>query len=88
MKEIRVASKSEPKLLATFIAETMREEERINLNALGAAAVNQAVKAIAIARSYTIYYNFDLVCVPGFNTEPVNGEKKTIMVLTVSKKKL
>ncbi len=86
MDNIRVASNSDSKQLASFIASTLKKQERVELKALGASAVNQAIKAIAIARGYTIYYNFDLVCSPGFNTEIVNGGEKSVISLTVSKK--
>jgi stage V sporulation protein S len=65
---LRVAASSNPQQVASAIAHSIYETRTCLIRAVGAGAVNQAVKAIAIARGYTAPRGLDLVCVPGFST--------------------
>ncbi len=68
MQTLRVSAKSKPNTVAGAIAGVIREEGQVEVQTVGAAALNQAVKAIAIARGFVIASGIDLVCVPSFPT--------------------
>lgn len=74
---IKVASKSEPKEVAGMIANLVKEEKSIEVQAIGAGAVNQAVKAIAVARGYVAPTGINLSCIPAFVEVTVEGEVRT-----------
>jgi stage V sporulation protein S len=63
---LRVSAGSNPQSVASAIAHAIYENHTCKIRAVGAGAVNQATKAIAIARGYTAPRGIDLVCVPGF----------------------
>jgi len=65
---LRVSAGSNPQAVASAIAHSIYESRTCKLRAVGAGAVNQATKAIAIARGYTAPRGLDLICVPGFST--------------------
>jgi stage V sporulation protein S len=73
----RVSAKSSPASLAGAITGVIRETGRCEVQAIGAGAVNQAVKAIAIARGYVAPAGMDLVITPGFLDVEVGGEERT-----------
>ena len=66
MNTLRVASHSDPSATAGAIANAMRETGEAEIQVIGPRAVNQAVKAIAIARGYVAASGVDLYCVPSF----------------------
>ncbi len=63
---LRVSAGSNPQAVASAIAHSIYENRTCKLRAVGAGAVNQATKAIAIARGYAAPRGLDLVCIPGF----------------------
>ncbi|HUY11888.1 MAG TPA: stage V sporulation protein S, partial [Candidatus Dormibacteraeota bacterium] len=72
---LKVSAKSNPNAVAGAIAAALRQRERVEVQAVGAAAVNQAVKAIAIARSYLKHDAIDLTGVPSFISVPIGDEE-------------
>ena len=66
MEVLKVASKSSPNKVAGALAGVVREEGRVELQAIGAGAINQTIKAIAISRGYVAPSGIDLVCIPAF----------------------
>lgn len=89
MKEamtIKVAGKSEPKEVAGMIANLVKEEKIVEIQAIGAAAVNQAIKSIIIARGYVAPSGYNLGCVPAFCDVEVDGETRTGIKLIVTLK--
>lgn len=80
---LMVAAKSMPASVAGALAETIKEEGFAELQAVGAGAVNQAVKAIAIAGGYLAPVGFHIVCVPAFVDIAIDGEKKTALKFIV-----
>lgn len=80
---LRVAAGSKPAAVAGAIAGSMRENGTCELQAIGAGAVNQAVKAIAIARGFMVPGGADLIMVPAFNDIEVNGEERTSIRLLI-----
>ncbi len=83
MEAIKVSSRSVPKSVAGAIAAAVRDNGSACVQAVGAGAVNQAVKAIAIARVFFNEENTEIVCLPSFSELDVNGEEKTGMSFTV-----
>lgn len=81
---LRVSAGSNPQSVASAIAHAIYDNRNVKLRAVGAGAVNQATKAIAIARGYVAPRGLDLVCKPGFATiESRDGEISAI-VFTVT----
>lgn len=75
----KVATNSNPASVAGAIAGTIRERGRCEMQAIGAGAINQAIKAIAIARGYVAPSGLDLVFIPAFLDIIVGGEERTAM---------
>jgi len=86
MEILKVSSKSEPKSVAGAIAAILRNGEPVEINAIGAAAVNQVVKSIAVARGYVAPNGIDLVCIPAFAQLEVDGKEKTSIRFIVEKR--
>ena len=77
---LRVSAGSNPQSVASAIAHAIYDKKEVKLRAVGAGAVNQAVKAIAIARGYVAPRGMDLSCIPGFTTiESRDGEISAIV---------
>jgi len=83
---LKVAAKSNPKSVAGAIANVFRKEGKVVLQAIGAGAINQAVKAIAISRGYVASSGVDLVCIPAFTDIEINGEERTAIKFIVMSK--
>jgi len=77
MDILKVSAQSKPKSVAGALAAVLREKGEVEVQAIGAGAVNQTVKAIAIARGYIAPNGLDLVCVPAFIEIVINGESRT-----------
>lgn len=76
---LKISSKSNPNSVAGAIVAGFQESKRVELQAIGAGAVNQSMKAIAIARSFVAANGIDLSCIPAFCTVIVENEEKTGM---------
>jgi len=83
---LRVGAGSNPQAVASAIAHAIYESRACKLRAVGAGAVNQAVKAVAIARGYTAPRGIDLVCIPGFASIDSREGQISAIVLTVQAK--
>lgn len=83
MDVLKVSSKSKPSSVAGALAGVVREQGYVEVQAIGAAAVNQAVKAIAIARGYVAPSGLDLVFIPSFVDVMIDGEERTAIKLLV-----
>ena len=83
MDILRVAANSNPNSLAGALAGVIREEGSAEMQAIGAGAINQAVKAIAISRGYMAPSGVDLICVPGFVDIEIDGEERTAIKFVV-----
>jgi stage V sporulation protein S len=80
---LKVSSKSIPSTVAGAIAGLVRENAIIELDAIGAGAVNQAIKSIAIARGFVASSGYNLVCIPAFGDASVDDEERTMIKLIV-----
>jgi stage V sporulation protein S len=78
-KLIKVANRSESALVAGAIVGLLRENQQAEMQAIGANAVNQAVKAVAIARSYLDEHDLDLTMTPSFTKVQINDKAHTAL---------
>lgn len=83
MDIIKVAASSRSTAVAGAIAGVMREHGYAEVQAIGAGAVNQAVKATAIARGYLEQDGIDIVCVPMLTEIDIDGQERTAVKLVV-----
>ncbi|TGE32267.1 stage V sporulation protein S [Desulfosporosinus sp. Sb-LF] len=83
MDVLKVSAKSSPNAVAGALAGVLRERGSAELQAIGAGALNQAVKAVAIARGFVAPSGVDLVCVPAFTDVVIDGEERTAIKLIV-----
>ena len=81
---LRVSNSSNPQSVASAIAHAIYESRQVKLRAVGAGAVNQAVKAIAIARGYVAPRGLDLTCKPGFTTIDSRDGEISAIVFAIS----
>lgn len=77
MDMLRISAKSSPNSIAGAIAGLIRENGRAEMQAIGAGAINQATKAIAIARGFVAPTGVELVCVPAFAEVKIDDLDKT-----------
>lgn len=82
---IKVAGSSPVPSVAGSVAHAVREARPTTLQSIGAAAVNQAVKAVAVARSYLQEDGFDVACFPYFVELMIDGKERTALRLEVRK---
>lgn len=83
MDVIKVSAKSRSTSVAGAIAGVIRENGRAEVQAIGAGAVNQAIKAAAIARGYLTLDGIDAVCVPSFTEVEIDGQERTALRFVV-----
>ena len=83
MDILKVSTKSNPNSVAGAIAGILKEDRAVELQAIGAGAVNQAVKAIAIARGFVAPTGGNLICIPAFVDVDINTEKRTAIKFIV-----
>ncbi|MFW6264627.1 MAG: stage V sporulation protein S [Bacillota bacterium] len=83
MEVLKVATGSNPNKVAGALAGILREEGRVELQAIGAGSVNQLVKAIAIARGFVAPSGIDLITIPGFIDVEIDDEERTAIKFIV-----
>ena len=83
MEVLKVSTKSNPNSVAGALAAIIKEKNIVEIQAVGAGAINQAVKAIAIARGFVAPSGRDIVCVPAFTDVEIDGEERTAIKLIV-----
>lgn len=83
MEVLKVSSKSNPNSVAGAMAGVIRHAGAVEVQVVGAGALNQAVKAVAIARGYVAPSGLDLVCVPTFADIEIDGQSRTAIRLLV-----
>ena len=84
--QTKVSSKSNPSKVAGAIANIYRENKCVEIQTIGAGSLNQAIKAIAIARGFVAPSGENLVVIPAFSDIIINGEQKTAIKLIVENK--
>ena len=85
---IKVSAKSRSTAVAGAIAGVIRESRHAEVQAIGAGAVNQAIKAVAIARGYLAQDGLDIFVTPMFAEVDINGEERTAVKLSVESRPL
>ena len=83
MDILKVSSKSNPNSVAGALAGVLRASGSAEMQAVGAGALNQAVKAVAIARGFVAPHGIDLICIPAFTDIEIDGVQRTAMKLLV-----
>lgn len=83
METIKVSSSSTLIMLPGAIASMIRSESKLQIQVIGAAALNQAIKAIAIARGYIIPTGNEIICIPSFHDLMVEGKEITALRLSL-----
>ena len=83
MNIIKVSARSRTAAVAGAIAGVMRESSRAEVQAIGAGAVNQALKAIVIAKGYLAEEGVDVICVPSFVDVDIDGQERTAIRIVV-----
>jgi stage V sporulation protein S len=83
MNVLRVSATSKSRALAGCIAGVVREQGRAELQAIGAAAVNQTIKAVAIAREFLVLDGIDIVLIPAFTQVMIDGAEKSAIRFVV-----
>lgn len=87
MEVLKVSSKSKPSSVAGALANAFRDRQTVEIQAVGAGSLNQAIKAIAIARGYVAPTGKDLICIPAFSDIIIDGEERTAIKLIVESRK-
>ena len=83
METLKVSSKSNPSSVAGALANVFKNQSSVEIQAVGAGAINQAIKAIAIARGFVAPSGKNLVCTPAFQDISIEGEERTAIKLIV-----
>lgn len=83
MEILKVSSKSNPNSVAGALAGVIREKGSAEIQAIGAGALNQAIKSIAVARGFVAPSGINLVCIPSFTDVDIDGEERTAIKLVV-----
>lgn len=86
METLKVSSKSNPNSVAGALTNVFRAKGKVEIQAIGAGALNQAIKAIAISRGFLAPSGQNLVCIPSFQDIKVDGEERTAIKLTIEAK--
>lgn len=80
--QFKVSAKSDPRKVATAIISTLAETPSVTLNAIGAAAVNQAIKAAAIAGKHI---EQEIICLPKFKEDQIGSKICTILQIEIKR---
>jgi stage V sporulation protein S len=84
MDVLKISTKSNPNSVAGAIAGLIKEKGKAEMQAIGAGAINQAIKAIAIARGFVAPSGVDLICIPAFTEVKIENEDRTGIKLIVA----
>ena len=83
MDYLKVSSKSSPASVAGAIAGMVKDGVPVNIQSVGAGAVNQAIKAVAIARGFLIPNGYDISCAPTFSDIDIDGQSRTAIRIAI-----
>lgn len=83
MDVLKVSAKSNPNSVAGALAGVLREKGTCEIQAIGAGALNQSIKAVAIARGFVAPSGLDLICIPAFTDIIIDGEERTAIKLII-----
>ncbi len=83
MNILKVSSASNPNSVAGAISAAIKKDNEVEIQSIGAGAINQAIKSVAIARGHMATAGLDLVCVPAFTNIEIDGAQRTAIKLIV-----
>ena len=83
MDVLKVSSRSSPSSVAGAMAGAIRQRGVVEVQVVGAGALNQAIKAVAVARGYLTPSGYDIVCIPTFADILIDGESRTALRLVI-----
>lgn len=83
MDVLKISTKSNPNSVAGAIAGLIKERGKAEMQVIGAGAINQAIKAIAIARGFVAPSGIDLICIPAFTEVKIDEDERTGIKLLV-----
>jgi stage V sporulation protein S len=83
---LKVSTRSRPSAVAGAIAGVIRENGVAEVQSIGAGATNQAIKAVAIARSYLREEDIDIICTPSFIDVSIDSEERTAIRLLIERR--
>lgn len=83
MEILKVSGKSDPNKVAGAIADAIKTYNEVDIQVIGASALNQAIKAICVAKGYVAPGGINLICSPSFVIVNIDGYEKTAIKLTV-----
>ena len=83
MEVLKVSTKSSPNSVAGALAGIIREQGSVEVQTVGAGALNQAIKAVAIARGFVAPSGVELTVIPAFADILINGEERTAILLLI-----
>lgn len=83
MEILKVSAKSNPNSVAGALAGVIREKNCAEIQTIGAGALNQAIKAVAIARGFVAPSGIDIICIPAFTEVTIDGEERTAIKLLI-----
>lgn len=83
MTVLKVSAKSNPNAVAGALAGVVREHGTVEVQSIGAGAINQAIKAVAIARGFVAPQGINLICIPSFTDVIIDGSERTAIKLIV-----
>lgn len=86
IQQIKVASNSSVTSVAGAISNMIREQNALEISTVGAGSLNQAIKAIAIARGYLVPSGIEIYCLPSFKEIMIDGKEKTAIKIRIEKK--
>ncbi len=86
MNILKVSSNSTPNSVAGALAGVLKDTGAAEIQAIGAGAINQAVKAVAIARGFVAPNGIDLICIPAFTDVLIDGEERTAIKLIIEQR--
>ncbi len=86
MDILKVSSRSNPNAVAGTISALMKSDNEVEIQAVGAGAINQTVKSIAIARGYLAPTGLDIVCIPAFTNVDIDGVERTAIKFIIETK--
>lgn len=86
METLKVSTKSNPNSVAGALANIFKSNEKVEIQAIGAGALNQSIKAIIICRGFLAPSGKNLICIPTFTDIEIDGEERTAIKLIVEAK--
>ena len=86
METLKVSSKSNPNSVAGALANVLKDSNSVEVQAVGAGALNQAIKSIIICRGFVAPSGKNLVCTPAFTDITIDGDERTAIKLIIEAK--